>query len=440
MGSNLYHLLRFIPATEAWEMPPALEALAEQIVRSGKLRVNADQERNFVRLGASNTDKTLTIRELSDPALLPATQAAVKRYVAPAEGIDGINRLLAQLYSDLKKARGVSADKEMKVARVLVQSAHPSVIQLLIASGTELFVSYSHNVADLMEVRQWETEGTASGLQATESSGTAVYVSAGGDPFFEGEHKTYTTDGFPALSRMVVIAGQELGHFSDLRRTRDGIVGRYSTDPMHSALRANPVARDGRLADMQQVALLHQRYQRAGLKLLRRAEQGVAFYHKRLRYSPPWCFYQLFRLVTWGRFVTRCKSAGIFLTTRTYPYHRHGEAIELFLADMAFNLAPDADVYRNADPLVEEAIAVIEAVARVPQQVHKWGHFGVSLAWPNLYRFYYATIIPGCMGLLERPLTTQNLPVYQLVMAKLRRHLKRRPGYYPERPKSSKNP
>jgi hypothetical protein len=59
---------------------------------------------------------------------------------------------------------------------------------------------------------------------------------------------------------------------------------------------------------------------------------------------------------------------------------------------MAFNLAPEAEVYRNPDPLVEEAIAVIEAVARVPQQVHKWGHAAVKAAWPNLYDFYYGTI------------------------------------------------
>ena len=223
-----------------------------------------------------------------------------------------------------------------------------------------------------------DTHGTASGLQSTATSGTAVFVSAGGDPFFEGEHKHYTTDGFPALARMVVIAGQELGHFSDLRRTAQGITGRYSTDPMHSRLRAAPEAGQGRFADIHHVATLHKLYARAGLATLRRAEQAVGFYHQRLRYSPPWFFHQLRRGMRWGVFVRRCQRLGIYVPFKTYPYHRHGEAVALFLSDMAFNLEPDADVYRNPDPLVEEAIAVIEAVARVPQQVHKWGACGGS--------------------------------------------------------------
>ena len=433
MATNLYHLLRFIPATERFEMPPALEALAVALVRSGKLRINADTERNFVRLGTSDTDKTFTARELSDPVLAPATHAELARHVAPAEGQDGINRLVAGLYADLRKGRGVSVEKEMKVARVLVQSAHPSVIQLLLASGTELFVSYAHNVGDLMAMTDWATHGTASGLQATASSGTGVFVSAGGDPFFEGEHKHYTTDGFPALARMVVIAGQELGHFSDLRRTRQGIAGRYSTDAMHSQLRADPVAGAGRLADMENVTRLQQAYARAGLARLRKAETGVAFYHKRMRYTPPWFFYQLRRLVAWSIFRSRCKAEGIYLPFKLYPAHRHGEAVELFLMDMAFNLAPEADVYRDADPLVEEAIAVIEAVARVPQQVHKWGHAGVAMAWPHLYPFYYRGIIPAVMRTVPEPLEPQSLSKNQLLKAKLKRFLRPRPGYWPER-------
>ncbi len=431
MATNLYHLLSFIPATEAWEMPPALEAMAQALVRSGKLRINADHERNFVRLGTSDTDKTLTARELNDPNLRPATRAALQRHVAPAEGAEGITNLLARLQADLKRAGGVSAEKEIRVARVLVQSAEPCVIQLLLRSGTELFVSYSHNLGDLMAVHQWENEGTASGMQATADGSTAVFVSAGGDPFFEGEQKHYVTDGFPALARMVVIAGQELGHFADLARTANGsIIGRHSTDAHHTQLRANPIAADARRSDSARVSQLMQEYFRAGFNHLRAAERAVAFYHKRLRYSPPWAFHQLRRLICWSIFVTNCKRANIHIAHRVYPYHRLGEAIESFLADMAFNLAPNADVYRHPDPLVEEAIAVIEAVARVPQQVHKWGHGGVALAWPNLYAFYYSTVIPGCEQALPDPLKRQELPKLQQLIAKARR-LRHRPDYYP---------
>lgn len=431
MKQNLYHLLGFIPATESWEMPPALEALARQLVHSGKLRINADAERNFVRLGTRQSDQTFTARELTDPTLLPKTRRVLTRHVAPAEGPEGLDTLLARLYDDLKKARGVSLEKELKVARVLVQSAHPAVIQLILAGGTELFVSYSHNVGDLLPVHEWSQHGQTSGLQATDTQGTAVYVSAGGDPFFEGEHKHYTTDGFPALARMVVIAGQELGHFADLRRTQHGILGRHSTDPNHSQLRAAPAARDGRLADMRQTAQLQARYYRCGLASLRRAEQGVAFYHTRMRYSPPWLWYQLRRLVTWALFAARCRKAGIHQSFRVYPFLRHGDAIEQYCADMAFNLAPDADVYRHPDPLVEEAIAVIEAVARVPQQVHKWGHAGVANAWPHLYAFYYKGVIPAALPWVNAPPTPLTFPKIQWLIAKLRRLVRKKPGYYP---------
>ncbi len=431
--SNLYHILGFIPATEAWEMLPAREALARRLVESGKLRVNADTERNFVRLGATASDKTLTARELTDPKLAAATRAELARHVAPAEGEDGFARLYARLMEDLKKARGVAAEKEMKVARVLVQSAEPEVIELLLASGTEVFVSYSHNVSDLMAVHEWQTNGMASGMQATGSEGTAVFVSAGGDPFFEGEQKHYVTDGFPALARMVVIAGQELGHFADLRRTKRGIMGRHSTDPHHSALRATPAARDGRLADMRNVAALAESYHRAGLAGLRRAETGVAFYvQRKMRFSPPWIFYQLWRLAAWTGFVLQSRSTGNHLKLKIYPYHRLGNATTLFLADMAFNLAPDADVYRHPDPLVEEAIAVIEAVARVPQQVHKWGHAAVALAWPNLYRFYYETVMPANRATLGAALKyTEKTSILQKLMIFLRRARSNKPGWYP---------
>ena len=439
MQSNLYHLLAFLPATEAWEMPQPLEALAQQLVASGKLRINAETTRNFVRYGTANSDITFTQRELTDTALASTTRTKVARLVAPAMGEQGIADVWAHLKNELKKARGVSAEKEIRVARVLVQSAHPSVIQLLIASGTEVFVSYAHSVADLMAVHEWETHGKNSGLQATEASGTAVYISAGGDPFFEGEQRTYVTDGFPSLARMVVIAGQELGHFADLRRSPRGIIGRWSTDIHHSRLRADPAARDGRLSDMRTVAELKKTYRSLGLNRLRNAEKGVAFYHHRLRFSPPWFLYQFYRCIVWSLFTRRCRKHKLLTKFKVFPYMRLGEAIEHYLSDMAFNLAPEADVYRDPDPLVEEAIAVIEAVARVPQQVHKWGYSGVIQAWPVLNQFYYGTIIPACMAVVPQPLHPPILSKLQNLIIAWRHLIRRRPDFYPQPQKQDKN-
>lgn len=419
---NLYHLLHFVPAVEAWEMPPDLERAARQLVHSGRLRINADAYRNFVRHGTSDNDLTFTARELTDPALLPRTQKILQRLVAPAAGAQGLEDLLQRLRSELKKARGVEEEKELKVARVIAQSCHPAVLQLLIESGAEIFVSYSHNVGDLMAVHDWHGHGQASGLQATDERALQVYISCSGDPFFEGEHKTYTTDGFPALARMVVIGGQEIGHFADLARQGGSIVGRYSV---------SDVAQAGRRADIAHMAQWRAT-QALRIARLKRHEDALAFYDKRGKYSPGWLIAQVRRAIGWVRYATAPRPAGLPLRFHTYPAHRAATATSMFLSDMAFNLAPQADVYRHPDPRVEEEIACIEAVARVPQQVTKWGHEAVAAAWPELYRFYYGPIIAGCRAAISGPAPDPNLPFIQSVSIALRRLLRRRPGYYPE--------
>jgi hypothetical protein len=428
MATNQYHLLSFIPAVESWEMPPALESLAAQLAASGQLRINADVERNFVRHGTADSDTTFSARELTDPKLLPATRRALARHVPRAAGEDAVEELLQRLRTELKKTRGIDAKKEMRVARCVVQAAHPSVIVLLLRSGTDVFVSYAHTVGDLLAVHEWGSHGDASGLQATSDTGTAVYISCGGDPFFEGENKTYLTDGFPALARMFVIGGQELGHFSDLKRTPHGITGRYSTSDS-SELRASEPVRIGRRADIARVAQLQMMAGRNGLAFLRRAESAVAFYDKRMRYTPRWFLRQFLRGIARMIFWMRSRRH-LGLRFHTYPHYRHGEALALFLDDMAFNLAPDADAYRRADPEAEEAIACIEALARVPQQVHKWGHRAVAFAWPQLYGFYYRQVIPGCVAAAGQ-IPAIELPLFQYLMTSLRRFLRKKPTYYP---------
>lgn len=428
VATNHYHLLSFLPAVEAWEMPPALETMARRWVSSGRLRINADYERNFVRHG----EQTFSTRELTDPLLLPHTRQTLSRHVAPAQGAQGLEDLLALLHAELRKTRGISLEKELRVARVLVQSAHPSVIQLLLAARTEVFVSYAHNVSDLMELHRWQTEGLSNGLQATDISGTAVYVSCGGDPFFEGEHKTYTTDGFPALARMVVIAAQEFGHFSDLLRRNGHIVGRYSVDPHHTAMRAAPMVAQARLSDMKHLQQLQIAYAQCGLARLVRRESAVAFYHKSWRFSPPWLYHQLLRMVSYALFVKSCKSRNIYVKLVTYPAMRHGESIAMFLEDMAFNLSPDADAYRRTDPLEEEAIACIEAIARVPQQARKWGASSVRFAWPQLEAIYSQHIIPGCIAASPEPPIPLYTPPSQRLQRRFRHLLRRKPDYYPD--------
>lgn len=416
---NLYHLLSFIPATERWEMPPALEAAARQLVRSGRLRINADAYRNFVRHGTVDSNITFTQRELSDPALLPRVRATITKVLPLSSGTEGIDALIDRLRADLKKARGVDEEKELKVARVIAQSCHPVVMQLLLESGAEVFVSYSHNVGDLLAVHEWHGHGLASGLQATDDRALQVYISCGGDPFFEGDSKTYVTDGFPSLARMVVIGAQEIGHFADLQRVRGMIVGRHS-------LHALPLRR----ADLAHLAQWRAT-QAMRIGRLQRREDAVAFYDKRGKYSPGWMIAQLRRAFAWLRYALSARPAGLPLHLATHPAHRAATSIALFLDDMAVNLAPQAAAYRRANPQEEEEIACIEAVARVPQQVTKWGHDAVAAAWPELYRFYYGTVIPGCRAALKNLPPDQNISLFQSVSILLRRLARRRPGYYP---------
>lgn len=424
-AANLYHLLAFLPATEPWEMPPGLERVAQQLVRSGRLRINAELERNFVRHGTADSDATFTARELTDPALLPRTRAALARHVPPAAGAEGVEDLLQLLKRELIKARGVAVEKELKVARVLVQSADAAVIQLLLETGTEIFVSYAHNVGDLMAVHEWQTHGLASGLQATETSRQRVYISAGGDPFFEGEHKTYTTDGWPALARMVVIGAQEMGHFADLLRNGKAILGRYSLSPM---------AGDSRLRDFAQLQQWRNIAARAELGAALQADQRLAFYRQRAPFGPRHALAWLRVLAATARLRARLRTSPLPRRFTTCPRYPYATALGMFLEDMAFNLAPVADVYRRADPAEEAAIATIEAVARVPQQIMKWGRNAVLAAWPHLAPVYEGAVLPGVRAAVTGPIPSDFISSYQKLKIKLRQAWRTRPGYYPERP------
>lgn len=408
-------------------MPPALEILAKKLVASGKLRINADYERNFILYNG----QTYTTRELTDPQLRVVTLSRIARHVPGGYGQQGIEHRLEILIRELKKARGIEMAKELRIARVLVQAAHPAVIQLLIESGAEVFVSYSHTVADLLPVHEWHNLGNSGGLQATEGEGAAVYVSAAGDPFFEGEQKTYITDGFQALARMVVIAGQELGHFADLKRYQGKIIGRYSTDLHSNLLRADPTARLAWERDKAVVRGLRGSFEGCGLAFLRNIEVKLWFYHQKRRFSVLWLYYQLLRFIALTVFKFKVSKKKLYIKFRTIPRLMTGEMIDTYLQDMAFNLTPDADAYKNDDPLIEEAILVIEAVARVPQQVNKWGHEAVMKAWPNLYQFYYGIVINSCIEQLYQPLIETGLSWPSRLQIFLRRTLRARPGYYP---------
>lgn len=394
-------------------MPKKLEAMARALATSGRLYINADTQRNFVHYTTANTTYSFTTRELSDPTLLPATKALIARSIPAGLGPVAVNERIDILLNELKKARGVEEAREMEVARLVVQAAHPAVIAMLLIERTQVFVSFSHTVGDLMAVHFWQSHGTAGGLQSTADAGSAVYISCAGDPLFDGkdEEKTYLTDGAPALARLMVIGGQELGHYADLIRSPHGITGRHSAQMM--PLRASAACKAARDSDMASVHAQYQALMRAGLERLKRAEDAVAFYEKQhQRFSPLWVMQQLRRFVHWWAF-SRKSAVRAVPYMATIPRLRCAQYYSEMLADMAFNLAPDADAYRRPNPLEEEAIMCIEALARVPQQANKWGHDATQAAWPKLYSLYYGQVIPSLRGALPPETNNQLNDIYK---------------------------
>ena len=73
---NAYHLLYRIPALEHHQMLRDVEELAVRLVQSGRLRIDAGDRQNFVRLTLPQFNSSLVFsqRELTDPALLPLTE------------------------------------------------------------------------------------------------------------------------------------------------------------------------------------------------------------------------------------------------------------------------------------------------------------------------------------------------------------------------------
>ena len=69
--------------------------------------------------------------------------------------------------------------------------------------------------------------------------------------------------------------------------------------------------------------------------------------------------------------------------------------IAAMIEDMKSHLSPSAGVYKRDDSDAEEAIACVEALARIPQQVMKWGYITTKATMHDLYKVYYMEVIPS---------------------------------------------
>lgn len=382
------------------------EELAQTLFHSGRMRIEADEYYNFARftMPYHGINAMFSRKELNDPKLLPHTKARLKKLVASDSRVKNhdkkVDTEIARMRKQLQKRLAISEEKELWIARILVQCAHPSVIRLLLVERVEVYVSFAHDIGNLLDIASWQANGGNSGMQTTDGRRLGVYVSTGGDPFVSDKFKRHNHDGEHALCRMQIIAAQELAHYADITRNDSGQqIGRISANL--ACTRPTPEVNDARLADLKMIAQVEQTLYQLGLFELTRMESSIGFFRKHRKGSLviPWT-----RFKTWlacQAFFGRCNQKGLYWVKQFPSKGGIATNIATALSDMKFNLAPVADVYSHPDKRVEDAIACAEALARVPQQEYKWGNFVVEKLYPRMRHIYYSQLIPS----VEKTLT-----------------------------------
>ena len=377
------------------------EELAQMLVDSGKLRIDTDHSCNFARFTdpKANVSKMLSKDEITDPRLITETKQYFKKIYGSSLSPSDFESKLAAIFKDLKnqinKLQPVSSALSLRLARLLVQSAHPIVIKWLIHDKVEIFITYSHNIGDMMDIQNWQHSGNNSGMQSTDGKNAAVFVSCGGNPFGENskDHPTQG-DGWPAVARMQIIAAQELGHFADIRRDEKGRqITRHSAN--FSGTKAYDHVKLARINDINTCKELFEKLHRNGLKQLIEYDTKLEFYRKNKVSGVKVLFLQLLQLIYKYKILYFATSHGLIFIKRFRHDQYMGLMIKAMIEDMRFNLSPVADVYKRANKEEEEAIACIEALARVPQQVIKWGYLTTMETMRDLYKIYYGEVIPS---------------------------------------------
>lgn len=419
--TNLYHVFYKMPILVKEGMYIELEDLADQLVRSGLLRIDAEPKQNFTRFSqpTRNVHIVFSKRELYEESLFDRTYKQLHKALSNSgvhSNIDKkIHEEIAKLKNQLKKHIDVELELEMQLARILVQSAHPVVFLMIILEQVQIFVSYGQNIGDVMDIVSWQQAGTNSGMQSTDGKNVAIFVSCGGDPLLldpiiekdhnktnllEEEEKTYG-DGKPALARMMGIAGQEIGHYSDIMHDQFGRqFGRYSANFRGTI--ANDKVNLARLTDMKNIQSLWSMLNKIGLEKLIDKEKDIQFFRRNPTRSLGYYFKLISLTIMKNRFIELSRQIKFWPIEDIKNKDYVGFRMQEMLSDMMFNLQPVADVYSSSDKNEEVAIACIEALARVPQQVNKWGHRSTLFFWRNLYKFYYYKLIPGCINDYER--------------------------------------
>lgn len=399
--NSIYHILDKPPAIEQEDVQTEYENLARALVSSGKLRIDTDYYCNFVHFN-SPKDKVnivLSYDELNNPSLIPEAKDKIKNlYHTKHKNLSDsqVNSVFNKLNEQIKQNLMISEELALRLARTLVQAAHPIVIKWLLLDKTEIFITYSNSIGDVMDIKTWKRAGSNSGMQSTDGQKACVYVSCGGDPFAENS-KDFPTqgDGWAAAARLQIIAGQEIGHYADIKRDYKGRqVTRHSAN--FSCTRAAPHVKQGRKNDIERCkGLLATLKKEAGISKLIELENQLKFYDKQKISGPKIWWLRLHIQIYRHKLLKFADKKEMHFIKRFNRDKYMGLMIAAMIEDMQAQLSPGADVYKRDDKEAEEAISCVEALARVPQQVMKWGYLTTRATMHDLYRVYYNEVIPS---------------------------------------------
>jgi hypothetical protein len=402
--ASLYHIIDKIPIFDEYGIEVEYETLAQKLVSSGLLRIDTDDKRNFVRFSypKKSINKAFSYKELYEPFLQDKTYNFFKSVLDLNQNNEATNQKIKQeinrLKRDLSKLQIPDDKLALKLARLFVQSAHPIVISWLLLEEVEVYIAYSNIIGDVMDINTWQIAGENSGMQSTNGISASVFVSCGGNPFGETnkEHPAFG-DGWPAIARLQIIAAQELGHYADI--IRDAYmrhIDRHSADIM--GRRAKPAVIAARKQDIQNSFAFLNSLEPYGIKKLIKHEEALKFFRKNKVFNLTYLYHMLMIYYYKNNIFNNAYRLNMQFIRKFAHDDYCGLMLRALSEDMLFNLSPQADVYKRSDKDEEEAIACIEALARVPQQVIKWGHLPTKFFMGELYNIYYREVIPSLIN------------------------------------------
>ena len=421
--SNIYHIIERIPFLTTEGMYVEYEELAQTLAASGLMRVDTNGKCNFARLVDPSKNVSLMIsKQQLAGELLEATKARLMKVYNNSVKVAS---LISNCNSQIAKHIEVEPELILKLARLLVQSTHSIVMHWILLEKVEVFVSYSYNIGDMMDVQTWQHSGTNSGMQSTDGKSVAVYTSCDGNPFAETDPKVRIHgDGWPAVARMQIVVAQELGHFSDIKRDYSGRqIGRHSAN--FSCTRAAPHVKSGRVDDITKCNEILADLMNNGMNTLIEHETALKFYRKNKLHGLKNLYHMLMIYFYEHKLVKLASSQELLFVKRFKQEQYMGLMINAMIDDMKFNLEPVADVYKRADKEAEIAIACVEALARVPQQCIKWGHITTSVMMGSLYHIYYNEVIPDLIDIYGNLTGKPYTPNLNKIPVKITTRIKR---------------